>query len=111
VLNFHAKPGLETLQSGASPPPLVQPVWGCRHVAAAFRTTALITSWRRMAVGFAPVLQLLGRRPWGGRPVSLWPTSASDLAEALLWSSVISREVGSRNICELGLPCGSLDGC
>jgi len=70
VLNFHVKPGLETLQSGAGRPPLGRPVWGCRHVAAAFRITALITSWRRMAVGFAPVLQLLGR-PAMGRPAGL----------------------------------------
>ena len=56
VLNFHVKPGLETLQSGAGRPPLGRPAWECFHVAAAFRTMALITSWRRLAVGFAPVL-------------------------------------------------------
>ena len=78
MLVFHAKPGLETLQSGAGRPPLGRPAWGCRHVATAFRTTALIISWSRLAVGFALLLQLLGRS------ASLWPTSASDFAEALL---------------------------
>ena len=104
-LNFHVKLGLETLQSGAGRHPLGRPAWGCRHVDATFQTTTLITSWRRLAVGFAPVLQLLGR------PASVWPISASDLAEALHWSCVVSKEVRSWNTCELGLPCGSLDGC
>ena len=89
MLNFYAKPGLETLQSGAGWPPLGQPAWGCRHVDAAFRTTALITSWRRLAVGLTSVQQFLGR------PASLWPISASDFAEALLCSWTFSREVGS----------------
>ena len=89
MLNFHVKPGLETLQSGVGRPPLGRPAWGCRHVDATFRTTALITSWRQLAVGFAPMLQLLGRLAY------LWPISASDLAEALHWSCVVSREVGS----------------
>ena len=80
MLNFHAKPGLETLQSGDGRPPLGRPAWGCCHVVATFRTTALITSRRQLAVGFASVLQLLGR------PASLWPISAFDLAEALLCS-------------------------
>ena len=34
-------------------------------------------------------------RPWGGRSASLWPISASELAEALLCSWTFSREVGS----------------
>ena len=73
VLSFHAKSQPERLPSGAGRPPLGRPAWGCRHVATAFQTTALITSWRRLAVGFASVLQLLGRLAWGrlaGLPVA-----------------------------------------
>ena len=88
MLNFHVKPGLETLQSGVGRPPLGRPAWGCRHVDATFRTTALITSWRRLAVGFESVLQLLGRL------ASLWPISAFCFAEVSLLICAFSMEVG-----------------
>ena len=45
------------------------------------------------------------------RLASLWPISASGFAETLLYSCAFSREVGCRNIFDLGLSCGSLDGC
>ena len=56
VLNFHAKPQPERPPSGAGRPPLGRPAWGCRHVAAVFRTTALIPSWSRLTIGLVPVL-------------------------------------------------------
>ena len=106
VLSFHTKSQLERLPSGAGWPPLGRPVWGSCHVATDLQTVALIIPWRRLAVGLASVLQLLGRP--AGLP---WTISASDLAEALLYSWVVSREVGSCNLCDLGLPCEPLDGC
>jgi len=105
MLSFHAKSQPERLPSGAGRPPLGRTAWGSCHVATDHQTVALITSWTRLAVGLASVLQLLGR------PASLWPVSASNLAEALLCSWVVSREVGSCNLCDLGLPCEPLDGC
>ena len=70
MLNFHAKLGLETLQSGASGPPLGRSAWGSCHVATDLQTVALITSWRWLAVGLASILQLLGRLAYG-RPAGL----------------------------------------
>ena len=80
MLVFHAKAEPEWLPSGAGRPPIGRPAWGSCHVATDLQTVALITSWRRLAVGLASVLQLLGR------PASLWPILASDLGEALLCS-------------------------
>ena len=70
VLSFHAKSQPERLPSGASWPPLGWPAWGSCHVATDLQTVALITSWRRLAVGLTSVLQLLGRPAWG-RPSGL----------------------------------------
>ena len=80
MLSFHAKSQPEWLPSGAGRPPIGRPAWGSCHVATDLQTVALIIPWRRLVVGLASVLQLLGR------PASLWPISASDLAEALLCS-------------------------
>ena len=85
MLVFHAKPGLETLHSGAGRPPLGRLAWGSRHVATDFRTMALIFSWRWLTVARLQVL---------GRPASLWPISASCFAEASLLICALSREVG-----------------
>ena len=45
MLVFHAKTGLEGLQSGADRPPLGRPAWGCGDLATAFAWTLLIVFW------------------------------------------------------------------
>ena len=65
VLDFHAKAGDETLESGAERPGLGRPAWPCLHVAPPSRGTVLIVSGDRSFRRFDQPTP-----SWAGRPTS-----------------------------------------